>query len=83
MPLLFSNWKVSYLNLIQTNFNFLAEPAEETAWFESRFEQNPQDRFSHVEAHLSAVKLIAKIKIFLGHKSIKICKFSLKATYKI
>ena len=40
--------KKSYLNLLQ--FSSLCSRGD---WFEYRFVRNPEDRFCHVEAHIS------------------------------
>ena len=52
-PLLFTYWKVSYLNLLQANFNFLASLCSWGDWFESRFVWNPEDMFCRDKAHMS------------------------------
>ena len=51
-PLLFAYWKVSYLNLLQANFNILASLWRWREWFESRFNVNPEDRFCCDKAHM-------------------------------
>ena len=51
-PLLFAFWKVSYVNLLQVNFNFLASLCSWGGWFESRFVGNPED-----EAQMITVSL--------------------------
>ena len=43
-PLLFANWKLSYLDLLRANFNFLAGLCGSTGWFEPHFLGNPEDR---------------------------------------
>ena len=44
--LLFTFWKVSYLNLLyHGNFNYLASLFSRGDWFESCFVGNPEDRF--------------------------------------
>ena len=42
---------MSYLNLLQVKFNFLASLSSWGDRFESRLVRNPEDRFYHVEAH--------------------------------
>ena len=44
-PLLFTYWNVSYLNLLQRNFNFLASLWSWGEWLESRFVGDPKDSF--------------------------------------
>ena len=51
-PLLFTFWKVSYVNLLQVKFNYLASLCSWGDWFETRFVRNPEDRFCCDEAHL-------------------------------
>ena len=51
-PLLITNWKVSYLNLLKVNFNILASLWRWGDWFESRFVRNPKDRFCRVKAQI-------------------------------
>ena len=46
-PLLFTFWKVSYLDLLQV-FSLCSWGD----WFETRFVGNPQDRFSHDKAQI-------------------------------
>ena len=43
-----ANNKVSYLNLLKTNFKFLISLCSCGEWFESRFVGNPEDRFCTV-----------------------------------
>ena len=54
-PLLFAFWKAPYLSLLKTKFNFLDSLCSWGDWFESRFVGNPEDRFSHDEAHIYSI----------------------------
>ena len=49
-PLSFAFWKVSYVNLLRWNFNFLASLCNRGDWFETCFVGHPEDRFSREEA---------------------------------
>ena len=51
-PLLFTYWKLSYLDMLQANSNFIASLCSWGDWFESRFVGNPEVRFCRNEAHL-------------------------------
>ena len=57
VPLLFANWKVSYLDLLQAKFQFLDSFCSWGDWFESHFVGNPKYRFCHVMAHMKAVPI--------------------------
>ena len=56
-PLLFTNWKILYLNLLQEKFQFLASLCSWAGWFKSHMVGNPEDRFSRVTAHLKVINL--------------------------
>ena len=51
--LLFAYWRVSYLDLLQAKFQFLASLCSLGDWFESHFVGNPKDRFCRDEAHIT------------------------------
>ena len=51
-PLLFTYWKVAYLDLLRTNFSFLSSLCSWGVWFESRIIGNPKDKFCRDEAKI-------------------------------
>ena len=66
-PLFFTFWKVSYLNLPQVKFQFLAIPCSWGDWFETRFFGNPEVRFSRDEAHMILPKKQIKRELISMH----------------
>ena len=61
-PLLFTYWKVSYLTLLQAKFNILAILCSWGDWFDSRFVEYPEDRFSRDEAQFYKSKVGCKVQ---------------------
>ena len=57
-PLLFALWKVSYVNMLHVNFNFLASLCSWGNWFETRFVGSPKDRFSCDKAQIWLILII-------------------------
>ena len=53
--------KYHMLTCYKWNFNFLASLCSWGDWFETRFFGNPEDRFSHDEAHMGAAKTLAPL----------------------
>ena len=64
-PLLFAYWKVSYLNLLQVKFNFLASLWSWGDWFESRSFWNPEEGLSNIAAHIKCKVL----QVFIAHEN--------------